>query len=198
MNILDIYKGLVPFLGEALGKDCEVVLHDFREPGHSVIAIANGNISGRHVGAPATYFIHDEQGESIGALCLNYDVQHYVEVRKQLDQLILMDPAKRIDGMQGAIVSDDTHLHKVEISESMYPTVDDVIQNLIQRALEPFEAEAGRLSPEERISIVEELYKNGLFVLKGSVYALAKALEVSEPTVYRYLNRVKKNNPDSH
>lgn len=24
MNILDIYKGLVPFLGEALGKDCEV------------------------------------------------------------------------------------------------------------------------------------------------------------------------------
>lgn len=40
MNILDIYKGLVPFLGEALGKDCEVVLHDFREPGHSVIAIA--------------------------------------------------------------------------------------------------------------------------------------------------------------
>lgn len=53
-------------------------------------------------------------------------------------------------------------------------------------------------SPEERISIVEELYKNGLFVLKGSVYALAKALEVSEPTVYRYLNRVKKNNPDSH
>lgn len=51
MNILDIYKGLVPFLGEALGKDCEVVLHDFREPGHSVIAIANGNISGRHVGA---------------------------------------------------------------------------------------------------------------------------------------------------
>lgn len=57
MNILDIYKGLVPFLGEALGKDCEVVLHDFREPGHSVIAIANGNISGRHVGAPATDFI---------------------------------------------------------------------------------------------------------------------------------------------
>lgn len=42
MNILDIYKGLVPFLGESLGKDCEVVLHDFREPGHSVIAIPMG------------------------------------------------------------------------------------------------------------------------------------------------------------
>lgn len=231
MNILDIYKGLVPFLGESLGKDCEVVLHDFREPGHSVIAIANGNISGRHVGAPATdfilkllqrdkknhqqsvtnyygksfnghtlrsstYFIHDEQGESIGALCLNYDVQHYVEVRKQLDQLILMYPAKRIDENKGDIFSDDIHSRKVEISESMYPTVDDVIQNLIQRALEPFETETGRLSLVERISIVEELYKNGLFVLKGSVYALAKVLEVSEPTIYRYLNRVKKNITD--
>ena len=72
-----------------------------------------------------------------------------------MDQLILMDPAKRIDGMQGAIVSDDTHLHKVEISESMYPTVDDVIQNLIQRALEPFEAEAGRLSPEEEFPLLK-------------------------------------------
>lgn len=149
-----------------------------------------------HTLRSSTYFIHDEQGESIGALCLNYDVQHYVEVRKQLDQLILMYPAKRIDENKGDIFSDDIHSRKVEISESMYPTVDDVIQNLIQRALEPFETETGCLSPVERISIVEELYKNGLFVLKGSVYALAKVLEVSEPTIYRYLNRVKKNITD--
>lgn len=44
-------------LGAALGKDCEVVLHDLRYPDESVIAIANGDISSRKVGAPATDFI---------------------------------------------------------------------------------------------------------------------------------------------
>ena len=93
-------------MGAALGKDCEVVLHDLRYPDESVIAIANGDISSRKLGAPATdfilklmqvgkkrdqeymtnyygksvnghtlrsstFFIHDEEDNIIGALCLN-------------------------------------------------------------------------------------------------------------------------------
>ena len=57
MSILEMYKRIVPFLGAALGKDCEVVLHDLRYPDESVIAIANGDISSRKLGAPATDFI---------------------------------------------------------------------------------------------------------------------------------------------
>lgn len=158
-------------LGAALGKDCEVVLHDLRYPDESVIAIANGDISSRKVGAPATdfilklmqvgkkrdqeymtnyygksvnghtlrsstFFIHDEEDNIIGALCLNYDVQRYLDVRKQLDAFILMDPGKHIDGMpQDNAKKEDDHFLSVEISESMYPTVDDAIQHLIQRTL---------------------------------------------------------------
>ena len=68
------------------------------------------------------------------------------------------------------------------------------IQHLIQRTLAPYGTEAKRLSQAERLAVVEDLYKNGLFVLKGSVYALAQILGVSEPTIYRYLNRIKKEN----
>ena len=230
MTILEMYKRIVPFLGAALGKDCEVVLHDLRHPDESVIAIANGDISSRKVGAPATdfilklmqvgkkrdqeymtnyygksvnghtlrsstFFIHDEADNIIGALCLNYDVQRYIDVRKQLDTLILMDPEKHIDDMtQDVPKKEEDHFLGVEISESMYPTVDDAIQHLIQRALSPYAADAKRLSQTERLAVVEDLYKNGLFVLKGSVYALAHVLGVSEPTIYRYLNRIKKEN----
>lgn len=230
MSILEMYKRIVPFLGAALGKDCEVVLHDLRYPDESVIAIANGDISSRKLGAPATdfilklmqvgkkrdqeymtnyyrksvnghtlrsstFFIHDEEDNIIGALCLNYDVQRYLDVRKQLDAFILMDPGKHIDGMpQDNAKKEDDHFLSVEISESMYPTVDDAIQHLIQRTLAPYGTEAKRLSQAERLAVVEDLYKNGLFVLKGSVYALAQILGVSEPTIYRYLNRIKKEN----
>ncbi|MGN0948805.1 transcriptional regulator [Megasphaera sp.] len=229
MTILETYRRLVPFLGAALGKDCEVVLHDLRHPDASVVAIANGEISGRKVGAPATdfilklmqvgkkrdqeymtnyygksfnghtlrsstYFLHDEDGSIVGALCLNYDVQRYIDVRRQLDQLILMDPDKTLSRMAGeADKKEDEPFLGVEISESMYPTVEDAIQHLIQRALAPYATDAKRLSQQERLRVVEDLYKNGLFVLKGGVYALAQALGVSEPTIYRYLNRVKKS-----
>lgn len=48
------YSLLVEFLGEALGSDFEVTLHDFTNKSSSIIAIANGQVSGRHLGAPLT------------------------------------------------------------------------------------------------------------------------------------------------
>lgn len=51
---LKFYKPLVAFLGEALGPDYEIVLHDLEDENKSVIAIANGHISGRKVGDPIT------------------------------------------------------------------------------------------------------------------------------------------------
>ena len=48
------YVKLAEFLGRVLGPDYEVVLHDLSEPNKSIIAIANGQISGRTVGAPMT------------------------------------------------------------------------------------------------------------------------------------------------
>ena len=44
MTILEMYKRIVPFLGAALGKDCEVVLRDMRYTDEALIAIANGDI----------------------------------------------------------------------------------------------------------------------------------------------------------
>ncbi len=48
------YVKLTEFLGLVLGPDYEVVLHDVSDKNHSIVAIANGNISGRNVGGPMT------------------------------------------------------------------------------------------------------------------------------------------------
>ncbi len=52
--ILQQYVKLTEFLGLALGPDYEVALHDLTDRNHSIIAIANGHISGRKAGAPLT------------------------------------------------------------------------------------------------------------------------------------------------
>lgn len=52
--LLKEYIHLTEFLGKALGPDYEIVLHDLADKNHSIIAIVNGHISGRQVGAPLT------------------------------------------------------------------------------------------------------------------------------------------------
>lgn len=52
--MLKQYSILVDFLGQVLGPDYEIALHDLSDTTNSIVAIANGHISGRTVGAPLT------------------------------------------------------------------------------------------------------------------------------------------------
>ena len=44
--VLGVLHATVQMLGTVLGRTTEVVLHDLTRPEHSVIAIANGHVSG--------------------------------------------------------------------------------------------------------------------------------------------------------
>lgn len=53
-EMIQHYSLLVEFLGKILGPDYEIALHDISRKKCSVVAITNGYISGRTVGAPLT------------------------------------------------------------------------------------------------------------------------------------------------
>lgn len=53
-QLLEHYIRLTEFLGQVLGPDYEVALHDLSDKNRSIVAIANNHISGRQVGAPMT------------------------------------------------------------------------------------------------------------------------------------------------
>lgn len=48
---LEQFLRLTAFLGQVLGPDYEVALHDLTDPDHSLIAVANGHISQRKLGS---------------------------------------------------------------------------------------------------------------------------------------------------
>lgn len=50
--LLKQLTGFVEFLGKALGPDYEITLHDLSPNNNTIVAIANGRISGRNVGSP--------------------------------------------------------------------------------------------------------------------------------------------------
>ena len=49
-----------------------------------------------------------------------------------------------------------------------------------------------RLTQEDRIQIISELNRAGLFQLKGAVGAVAEYLYCSEASVYRYQSKLQK------
>ena len=222
MGKLDAYIPIVEFLGKALGEHCEIVLHDVSNPEHSIVAIANGHLSGRHIGGSLTdlvlkllrqekkdqvpyvvnyhgkgstghvfrsssYFIKDGDGEVIGVLCMNYDVQPYLKARAALDKEILL--GLQADDFSAA---EQAETKSGAVFETLYKTAGDAIDSMIDKRLAPYSVEPKRLSMEERIQVIHDLNDDGLFLLKGGISTLAEKLGVSEPTIYRYLQRIRR------
>ncbi len=217
MGVLANFVPLVDFLGKALGPNCEVVLHDLTDPEHSIIAIANGHISGRKIGGPSTdlvlkilkegleggdayianynarnmnniicrsssFFIRDEGNRIAGVLCVNVDVSKFVEAKKLLELMI--------GGGAQAPVPDRTD-DGGDVFENLHSSVDDVLTAIIDGVLGRYEVTPDRMSVEEKLAVVRALSENGLFLLKGGVSELARRMQLSEPTIYRYLNKLK-------
>lgn len=66
------YTLLVDFLGHILGQDYEVALHELNDDSNQIIAIANGELTGRHIGSP----LSNKMLEYVAANL--YETQDYV------------------------------------------------------------------------------------------------------------------------
>lgn len=199
------YLPLVDFLAEHLGENTEVVLHDLTALHESIVAIRNGHISGRTAGSPvtdlslaiieqakhredayisgysgrsakgyalrsSTFFIKDSKGQLVGLLCLNSD-NHALE---------------NAYASLGELVSAMGLAEETEVGETLHRDVEELVQSGLAR-LHPGQENAGTLSNQQKKTLVQALGKQGVFKVKGAVGYVAQTLEVSVPTVYRYL-----------
>lgn len=211
------YLPLVDFLEQVLGSNSEIVLHDFTDPDHAIVDIRNGHVSGRSIGGPATdlalkimnenayadrsfisgyeshglgnkplrsstLFIRDGAGKNVGMLCVNTDVSGVRQLMALAEGL-----AKTYDASPG----DSADHAKFEV-ESLSGSTGDLISKTVAELIAARGVSIDDLGQAERIDIIRTLNGNGLFQLKGAVASTATALGISEPSVYRYLQRVKK------
>lgn len=234
-DFLGQYVPLVEFLGQALGPNTEIVLHDLDVPDQSIIAIANGHISGRKIGGPVTdfalwfmkqgdaaavpmmtgyravnaegkichsssYFLRDSTDHMRGMLCINVDISDLVAIRNAANFLIgsteeAKDKTQAFGGYPGAqvaqtIVTQPT-AEEEAVSESLRDNVEILLESMLDAAIATQNAPVDRMQRDERIEVVRTLEENGFFLLKGGISAAAQRLGVSEPTIYRYLVKVR-------
>lgn len=202
---LRLLKSLVPLLQEALGPFYEVVLHDFSDLQHSIVAIA-GNITGRRIGGSvtnvvlsalkankiehmlgyptslpdgrllrsSTIFIKDKNDKVVGCLCINLDLTPFVGAEKTLTEFT------------------ETYNSGNSQANEDFPTdVADLVGYMLQRALARIPKPVAQMTREDKIQIVQELDKEGLFLIKGAVDAVANVLCLSRATVYNYISQVR-------
>ncbi|KOF55711.1 hypothetical protein AGR56_17920 [Clostridium sp. DMHC 10] len=213
-DILAKYISIAEFISSILGDNCEVVIHDITSPNNSIIFIKNGHLSGRKLGGPltdlvlniiqnksykdknfvsnykaignfktfrsASYFIKNDNSEIIGVLCINIDTEPYNKVKQLMDSLSFISTN-----------SIDNKKKTLDTQEQFYDNVDDLLYMMVQKTISKSKIAPDRMSSDEKINIVKRLCDEGAFNLKGAVSEVAKALQVSEPTIYRYLNKYK-------
>ncbi|KAF7964188.1 hypothetical protein AWV80_41150 [Cupriavidus sp. UYMU48A] len=201
--ILQSYCTLLDGFASYFGGGYEFVLHSMESLDHSVIKIVNGHHTGRKIGAPvtdlalsmlarleaqggATYVtygnrtkrgeplhsstiaIKGEKGRTIGLLCINF------YLNTPLNQ-IFSDLFKTTLESNG------------NVKENFAANVEETVSEAVQAARRRVEAQDGRNALIENKKIVEDLYCQGIFKLKGAVQTVAESLGISKNTVYLHL-----------
>lgn len=210
---VEAYIPIVKFIAAICGPRCEVALHYLDDINHSIIAIENGYITGRKVGdglvdlalgsvldknnkdkafianiygnSPdekkrlrmSAYYIRDEEMEIIGLLNVTVDVSDYVWMKNILErELLLMEG----NGTALSLESTDSKQHALSAAEMV-----DLVCN---QAMEQLGfTDPRKMRKGDKMKVIAMLNDRNLFAMKGIIKLTAKKLEISEPSVYRYV-----------
>ncbi|BAL81147.1 helix-turn-helix transcriptional regulator [Caldisericum exile] len=207
-DILESYKVVVKALKDYFGETVEIVLHSLLDGQSKIIAIENGEITGRKVGDSLT-----EAGKYVIEKLKNgleyfgpYESLSYR--RKKLRSITIGIRNKKGDLIGLLCLNMD--LSGIEVMNkftSYFLTFEDSQKEILNKittlnydeALEKTFNEVysvlsskSSTSSIDNFSVVSELYRRGFFKLKNSVNFVAKKLSISIYTVYAYLRKLEK------
>jgi predicted transcriptional regulator YheO len=191
---LHLLAEIIGPLTQSLGAHCEIVLHDYRIPDHSVVAVA-GKVTQRRVGSAMS-----EIGLSILAEGdrakdrLNYLAKAPNGRVVNSSTIVLRDCKQKVFGAlcinmdvtairHAAAILDALSGNYVEPRPTTFANdVGDVIDAAVREVL------AGRaatlLSREERLETIRVLNARGIFNIKRAMGQVASALGISRATAY--------------
>lgn len=214
--VINALKPVVPMLAAMAGPHLEVVLHDVWRPEGSVIAIANGHISGRKVGSSVLEGPHGDKGfaaatrvvapgGAVHSIVDGYETETADGRKLKSASAIFRDA----DGIPfatlclNADVSAFSGMHAwleqmlAPIRQIAAPApppapateqqMDTLMREIIGDAV-PLAA----MKREQKIQAVCEMQRRGLFIVKGGVQRAAEALGVSRFTIYNYMEELRR------
>lgn len=217
--VINALRPVVPMLAAMAGPHLEVVLHDVSKPANSVIAIANGHISGRGVGSSVLEGPQNDKGFAAATRLKSSEgavhslVEDYVTVTADGRELrsasaIFRDASGEpfatlclnadLSGFHAAHGWLARMLAPMVQAPSLAPQpppaeaqMNTLMREIINQAVGPG-GSAETLSREDKIQAVGAMQRRGLFIVKGGVERAAAALQVSRFTIYNYMEQLRR------
>lgn len=204
--ILQTYKTLAAGLADYLGEGYEIVLHSLENLEQSVIAIFNGQHTGRRIGSPVTdlalqMLVRIEEGGQ-------QDFISYCNRNKNGEPLKSSTIVIRGENEQAiGILCMNFYLNTsiysmmqswggkdqsvIPLTETLAENSQDLIGAAIANAQTQVLNDSSISSSNRNKEIVAILYENGIFNLKDSVPQVSQSLNISKNTVYLHLRNMK-------
>lgn len=120
----------------------------------------------------STAIIRDSKGKVIGALCVNYDLDVYVNFKEAFEDLLYVEE------------------QVIDEEVEPIPNVAEIVEELIDKIIESDNVD--ELKRKDKIELIRFMDKKGIFLMKGAIDKVAEKLGISKVTVYSYLDIIKK------
>lgn len=134
----------------------------------------------------ATMFIKSDDGEVLGLLCLNFSDKKFDDLYEILSEVIHPKGWKR--GEVSKIFEKTSATKDEDNIEEYYGSIDELMENIYDEAISNITIPLDYMKQEDRIEVIKELDRKGMFKLKGAVSYVSNHLKCSQATIYRYLN----------
>ena len=205
---LPLLKTLIEGMSKHFGEKVEFVVHDYsREYAQSIVAIENGQVTGRSVGKGGTDIgLKIVQGEHSDGGRYGYTTQTVDGRQLRSSTIYLQDDEGKLLGslcintditdmvnlrsgiaqlfadMLGGSVEQEPH------ETVVYHDVDDMLYSMIKESLEKIGTPVALMTREQKMEGIRYLNRRGVFSIKNAANIVARYYDISKYTVYNYLS----------
>jgi predicted transcriptional regulator YheO len=214
--VINALQPIVQMLGNMVGTNVEVVLHDLTNPQRSVIGITNGHVTGRSIGSSvlsgprgdlsfaAVMEELDVRGRAVHAVVQDYRTENSSGQLLKSSSVIFRDsegePFAALCLNADMTIFEAAHswlerllntkpvAQPVQASE---PEMDVLMKEIIDDAVHKLGKSVSVMNKEEKIYAVQVMMRRGLFIVKGGVARAAAALGVTRHSIYNYIDELR-------
>jgi predicted transcriptional regulator YheO len=209
-NQLEFLKNLAKGIGSVFGDRCEVVIHDFSDLKRSMVYI-QWDVTNRQLGSPipdmlyrllkefgddapnklgyksttedgkmlkcSTTMLRDDEGKIVGCLCINFNVTDFAFLTTAFNDF--------------TFIAQDTGISNGSSKNGTSTSFAESMESAIDFAISDYGKVPAMMDKSDKLSIMQKLDKDGVFMIKGSVDYMARVLGASRYTIYNYLKQIR-------
>ena len=207
-HIFEHYIRVGEIIAEKFSPYLEVIIHDLKDPEHSIIAIFNNHITGRKIGDGTSDIGYKKLANKLPDKIVNYENTSPSGAKLKSSTLTIRNGHGKIIGSM-AFNFDLTPFENVQeffntITKTSKSKLDDFpkqeqffvwsVRDDLEQALNKYIIANGLqgkvLTRKDKLNVVVLMKKEGHIKKRGDMSILSELLAITRPTLYKYLKDV--------